>query len=142
MAVACLSTHKHPPCTSHPQASPLNGGHFYPNPSSAEAVLRSPSIFPPISMPETASSELLTMWELYASTLARVTALEAELAGLRSTPQASATCTSPQVAPSPNPFTIAAGLVPAATQPNRTQPLHRARGKGTTRLSGPNQPTA
>ncbi|KIJ63713.1 hypothetical protein HYDPIDRAFT_29067 [Hydnomerulius pinastri MD-312] len=86
-------------------------------PSPAEAVLCSPSTFPPVTTFESADSELHMVWRLYATTLAWVAALEVELAGLRPTPQASANCPSPQAAPSPNPFTITAGFVPAATQP-------------------------
>ncbi|KAF9232264.1 hypothetical protein BU15DRAFT_67619 [Melanogaster broomeanus] len=91
-----------------------------------KAVLHSPAMSPPPSAhPISDDTSLVeSLKELYASVISQITALEVELEVFHSNPQASSAHPIPSVgtlltsaAPSLNPFTIAAGLVPVAKQP-------------------------
>ncbi|KAF9236819.1 hypothetical protein BU15DRAFT_63652 [Melanogaster broomeanus] len=115
-----------------------------------KAVLCSPAMSPPPpAHPFSDDTSLIkSLKALYASAISQITILEAELVALCSNPEASSAHSIPPVntsltsaAPSPNPFTIAAGLVPAAKQSTRAQPAHRARVRGTAGPTGPTHPT-
>ncbi|KAF9240490.1 hypothetical protein BU15DRAFT_74073 [Melanogaster broomeanus] len=135
--------------TTPPSLQPVVPGVAPPTLNPEKAVLHSPVMSPPPpAHPFSNDASLIkSLKALYASAVSKTIALEAELAALCSTLEASSAHSIPPVtalltsaAPSPNPFTIAAGLVPAAKQTTRAQPARRARVKGTVGPTGPTHP--
>ncbi|KAF9231012.1 hypothetical protein BU15DRAFT_82927 [Melanogaster broomeanus] len=141
-----------------PKASLLQGASCSPvTPGAApstlnleKAVLRSPAMSPPPSTHPISNDTSLvkSLKALYALAISQITALEVELEVFRSNPQATSGHPIPSVgtlltsaAPSLNPFTLAAGLIPAAKQPTRAQPVCKSWVRGTARPTGPTHPT-
>ncbi|KAF9243580.1 hypothetical protein BU15DRAFT_72241 [Melanogaster broomeanus] len=115
-----------------------------------KAVLHSQAMSPPPSAhPISDDTSLVeSLKALYASAISWIAALEAELAVFHSNPQALLAQPIPSVGtsltsatPSLNPFTIAAGLIPAAKQSPHAQPVCKTWVRGTAGPTGSTHPT-